>query len=164
MAKAGARKGNPYKFTKARKDTFLSELERLGSYKAAAASIGVGVNTIYVHRKKDPRFEHECEQALNKLTKALNTVARKLAIEGVEELSYDRENRVIRRRVRYDTKILLRMLAARDPDNWSDTKKIEQTIKGRVDHEHSGSIDVRDLTPKQQRAAREMLKTDRNLN
>ena len=164
MTKAGAEKGTPYKFDDAHKATFLLELERLGSYRAASASINISVMTIHRHRKLDEDFAEACEKALEKLTEKLVTVARMLAIEGVVEESYDKTGNVIRRRTRHDTKILLRMLASRDPENWSETKKVEQTIKGSVDHNHKGSIRVEDLTLTQRRAAQVLLQTDRNMN
>ena len=164
MTKSGAKKGTPYKFDDERKAVFLSELERLGSYRAACAAINMDRTTILRHRKTDEDLAEACEKALEKLTEKLITVARMLAIEGVVEESYDKTGRVIRRRVRHDTKILLRMLASRDPENWSETKKVEQTITGSVDHNHKGSIRVEDLTLTQRRAAQVLLQTDRNLN
>lgn len=164
MTKSGAKKGTPYKFDDARKATFLSELERLGSYRAACAAINIDRTTILRHRKTDDDFAEACEKALERLTEKLITVARMLAIDGVIEESFDKTGRVIRKRVRHDTKILLRMLASRDPENWSETRKIEHDHKGSVDHNHKGSIKVEELNTEQQRAARILLQTDRNLN
>lgn len=164
MAKSGAKKGTPYRFNDEVKATFLLELARLGSYSAACASSGIHTNTVLNHRKADPEFQVLCDRALNDLKQELITVARRLAIDGIEEKTYDREGRVIRTRTRYDVKVLLRWLASLDPINWSDVKKVETQISGKVDHEHSGEIKVEDMTKDQQRAARTLLKTDRNLN
>ncbi len=164
MTKPGAKKGYPYKFGNKLKATFLSELERLGSYRAASASISISAATVLRHRKADPDFDDACEKALEKLTEKLVSKARELALDGALEQTFDREGRVIRERRRYSEKILLRMLAARDPENFSETKKIDHNHSGSIDHDHKGSIKVEDLSTEQQRAARTLLQTDRNLN
>jgi hypothetical protein len=164
MAKPGAKKGTPYKFNDRVKATFLSELERLGSYRAASAAVNISIGTIHRHRRQDEDFAAACEKAMEKLTEKLVSKARELALDGTVEKTYDREGRVVRTRTRYSEKILLRMLAAKDPENWSETKKIDHTHSGNVDHEHKGSITVEELDTEQQRAARTLLKTDRNLN
>lgn len=143
--------------TPAAKGAYLLALQRLGSQRAAAASIGVHETTIINHRKKDPAFAEACEKAKGRLAEELVGTARKLAIQGVEEPIFDRSGNQIGTKRKYDARVLLRWLARLLPEEWSDTVKVDTTVTGTVEHEHKGTLRVEDLTPRQQRLMRELL-------
>lgn len=164
MAKPGPEKGVAYTFTSEVKQTFLLELQRLGSIRAASSTLGISASTIRRHRASDPMFDAGCEQALSVLGKELISVARKLAIDGVERKTYDKFGNVTRVERIHNERVLLRWLERLMPNEWGNKKQIDHTVDGKVEHKHTGAIKVEDLTQDQQRMARKLLQSDRNLN
>ncbi len=146
----------PEKFTADVRAAYVEALARLASHKAAAAHVGVAYCTAWKWRKKDPELEAQCEAALGRAYGELLTVARKLAIEGLVEETYDKAGKVIARKRRYSERILLKMLARLDPAGWSDKLQVDSKATVEVTDKR---IEVEKMTPEQRRKAREFLKT-----
>lgn len=152
--------GRPPDFDEETKGAFVAALERLGSIRAAAAACGVAERTVHRHKQQDEDFADACARAQGRLAGKLLGVARDLAIEGVLEQVYDKDGNLVRERRRYSERVLLRWLARLMPDDWSDTIKVDKTVSGRVEHEHSGAIKVEDMTTEQRRLVRRLLTED----
>lgn len=154
--KPGRPKNTPDRFTAARKEAFLVALERSGEYKAACAAVAISYQTVYEHRQRSAEFQTACDDALGRQYDELMKIARKLAVEGLVTETYDKHGKVISSKRVYSERILLKMLARRDPAAWSDKVQIDQKVSGEVKHRR---IKVEDMTRSQKRAARDFLKT-----
>lgn len=66
--------------------TFLQSLAQTGVISFSAKEAGVGVKTIERHRKKDPRFNAACEEAIEESCDVLEMVARKRAVDHSDTL------------------------------------------------------------------------------
>jgi hypothetical protein len=60
---------------------------------------------------------------------------------------------------KYSERLLLAYLRRMESGTWTERVAVDQTVAGTVKHEHSGRIEVEQLTPDQQRAARAFLAT-----
>jgi hypothetical protein len=153
-----AKSGPPPAFTERLRALFLEKLAELGNYGAAAAAVGVSYHTTLRYRKAHPEFQEQCDAAQLRLNRELVTAARQHCIEGmVVERVTDKNGNVTEKR-KYDTRVLLRWLARRMPEEWGDEKRVK--IEGEVQHEHSGAIELTDLSAKQQRLVRQLLLPD----
>lgn len=149
-----------------RKEAFLVQLVRLGSIAAASRASGCSAVTVHNHMNKDPEFKAAVDVARIGPLPELIATARMMAIEGVPELVFDKNGKQLRDddgepviKLRYNAPVLLRWLARLDPDNWSDTVKVDQTVRGKVEHV-PGSFHPKDLSPRRRAAMREMLRRD----
>jgi hypothetical protein len=148
--------GRKLQFTDRLKGEFLLELAKCGEYAAAAAAVGFSPKTVYAHRNQDPEFDEACTLARGRFYGELLETARKLAIDGIEQIRLDREgNPVATGEKRFSERILLAWLRRTAPDEWSDRVKVDQRVAGKVEHEHA--IDPRTLTPDQRRCIRQLL-------
>lgn len=154
--KAGHPRNSPNRFDDKCKTAFLVALERSGEYKAACAAVSISYQTVYDHRQKYPDFQTACEDALGRNYACLLKVAYKLAVEGLITETYDKEGRVVHSKRTYSERILLKLLGRRDPAAWSDKVQVDQKATVEV---RDKRVKTEDMTPRQQRAAREYLKT-----
>lgn len=150
------RKRTPEKFTAVARAAYLEALANLASHKAASAHVGVHYNTALKWRKVDPTFDAACDDALGQHYSDLLTIARKWAIEGLIEETYDKNGKLIGKRRKYSERILLKMLARAAPAGWGD--KVQVDSKGTLEV-HDKRIRTEDMTPVQRRAARDFLRT-----
>ncbi len=146
----------PAKFTADVRAAYVEALAKLASHKAASAAVKVHYNTSHKWRKREPEFEAECEAALGRHYSELLDMARKWAIEGLVEETYDKEGKVTGKRKRYSERILLKMLARAAPEGWSD--KVQVDSKATVEIQDK-RIKVEKMTPEQRRAGRAFLAT-----
>ncbi len=146
----------PAKFTADVRAAYVEALANLASHKAASAHVGVAYCTAWKWRNKLPEFKAECEDALGRAYGELLTVARKLAIEGLVEETYDKHGEVVTRKRRYSERILLKMLARLDPTGWSDKVQVDSKATVEIQDQR---IKVEKMTPVQRRKAREFLAT-----
>lgn len=63
-AAAGRRSSAPGVFTAARRQAYLDALAGCCNVTQAAATAGVSVTTVNAHRRRDPAFAQQCEEAL----------------------------------------------------------------------------------------------------
>lgn len=148
---------NRTKFTPAARARFLQELARLGSINAAAAAAGLLGSTARYHMGADPEFKEEVDAALERHERRLMEQVEKLALEGVREPIMDRQGNQVGERVRYSERMLLAWLRRQEANTWLERAKVEHS--GHIRHEHSGRIEVEELTPEQQRRARLLLQS-----
>lgn len=139
---------------------FLEELSVLGSAKAAAAAAGVAESVARYHRDNDPEFAAEWAAALDRLDRTLMKQVRKMALDGIvtKEIRNDHGAVVVQER-KYSERLLLAYLRRMESGTWTERVAVDQNVTGTVQHKHSGRIEVEQLTPEQQRAARAFLAT-----
>ena len=159
---AGRPPHTPHIFTPARQAAFLLALERLGEPGAACAAAGVSYTTMATHREKWPEFADACKAALGKLDDELVSVARLLAITGIEEPVLNRHGVQTGTRRKYDARLLERWLKRRMPGEWGDKLKVDQSVEGRV--QITGAIQPAAMTPRERRLARALLEGDEGLS
>jgi hypothetical protein len=131
-------------------------LAKTASHKAASAAVGVAYCTAWKWRKRDDVFAAACDDALGRAYGELLAVARKLAIEGLVEETYDKAGNVVSRRRKYSERILLKFLAKLDPAGWGD--KLHVDGKQTVELEDK-RLPVEKMTPEQRRLARNFLRS-----
>ena len=154
--KAGRKRNTPDRFTPAAKAAFLVALERSGEYKAACAAVSISYHCVYDHRQRYPEFQVACEDALGRNYDKLLKVAYKLAVEGLITETYDKNGKVLTSKRTYSERILLKLLGRRDPAAWSDKVQVDSKATVEV---RDRRVKTEDMTPRQQRAAREYLKS-----
>jgi hypothetical protein len=148
------------KWTEETRAAFLLALRRSGSVNAAAGAVNVPESVVRWHRNKEPEFAEECDQALAALNEELMGVVREHAVKGmvVRQIKNDAGEVVVQER-RYSERLLLAWLKRQESGSWADRVQVDQKVTGKVEHEHSGRIEVEHLTPEQRRKAREFLAT-----
>ena len=149
--------GTPTVFRDDVRAAFLLAYERSGSVNAAAASAGVSERVVRYHRDTDPEFRDEMAAALGRLDEEMMRQVKHLALEGVEEPIFDKLGTQIGTKRRYSERVLLAWLKRLESGSWLDRQRVE--VAGTVQHEHSGRIEVADMTPEQRLAARRFLAT-----
>lgn len=132
----------------------------LGSAQAAAAAAGIPVSVARYHRDNDPEFAAEWAAALDRLDRTLMKQVRKMALDGIvtKEIRNDAGAVVVQER-KYSERLLLAYLRRMESGTWTERVAVDNTHTGTVEHKHSGRIEVEQLTPDQQRAARAFLAT-----
>lgn len=108
--KAGRPPDTNHKFDAETRAAFLVALEAGGEYSAAAAAVGVSYDAVWEYRVAHPEFELQCKRARGRLYQDLLRSARKLAIDGVEETTTDRNGNVTSRRRKFDGRMILAWL------------------------------------------------------
>jgi hypothetical protein len=147
---------NRTSFTPLARATFLEELAVLGTVNAAAAAAGVHSRIFYYHREHDPSFADEWDEALQRHDRLLMQQVRRMALDGiVTKTIRDADGNVQYEERKYSERLLLRYLERMERGSWQPSAAVETT--GKVQHEHSGRIEVENLTPDQRRKARDFL-------
>ena len=114
-----------------RKRLFLQTLAVTGNVTASCAAAGWARKTSYHHKEVDPEFRALWEEALEVSIDLLETQARSLAVNGVDEPVYQNGVLVGHKR-RYSEKMLEILLKAHRPEKYRDNMKIEADVKGGV--------------------------------
>jgi len=123
-------------FDAERKAAFVLAYERTGEKKAAAAAVGVTRQTIYNHLETDPAFREACEAARGRLLESCIATLKKLAIDGVEKTTFDKDgNKVSVTRV-YSERMLLAWLKRLEREKWGDKVAVDQTVHATVRNTH----------------------------
>lgn len=146
------------KWTDEVRAAFLLALKRSGSLNAAAGAVNVPESVVRYHRDNNPEFADEIQQSLAALNEELMNVVREHAVKGmvVRTIRNDHGEVVVQER-RYSERLLLAWLKRQESGSWADRVQVDQTVKGKVEHEHHGRIEVEQLTPDQRRKARDFL-------
>lgn len=137
---------------------FLLALRRHGSMTAAAGSVGVHEGLARYHRDHDEEFALECDNAIAALDEELMAVVKEHATKGVvvREIRNDAGEVVVRER-KYSEKLLLAWLRRQESGSWRDRGSVDVNHTGAVQHQHTGRIEVEQLTPEQRHKARDFL-------
>lgn len=137
---------------------FLEELSVLGSTASAAAAAGIAESVARYHRDTDPEFAEEWKAALARHDRSLMQQVRKMALDGVVvSVVKDADGRVVKEDRKFSERILVAYLRRMETGSWLDRVKVDNEHSGTVKHEHSGRIEVENLSPEQRRKARDFL-------
>jgi len=113
--------------------TFLSALARTGSVAASARAINRPRSTLHSATKMDSEFQLACESAQDEYVATLLKQAHKLAVDGVSTPIFDKDGIQRGEKIRYSERVLLTLLARRDPD-FAPKTTVELTGKVEVEH------------------------------
>ncbi len=101
---------------------FLEALEAGWSVKNAAGRTTHGRQRFYEFRESDEAFASAWAEAFDAGTQALEDEARRRAVDGYDESTYGSDGNLIRRVHRYSDALMHRLLAARDPERYGNTR------------------------------------------
>ncbi len=118
-------------FDAAKKRKFLKQLERHGSVRAAAASVGISRFTAYAHISKHEKFAEKVEIAKDKALSNLEDELCDRLYNGNETLEYDADDNLIKRIVKKDNDLLKIALKAQDSERYGD--KAGATVSVNID-------------------------------
>jgi hypothetical protein len=91
----------------------------------AARAAGVATSTPNNWRTSDPVFDEAYSLAMSEAADALETEARRRAVEGVEEERFDKDGNVIVRRRLYSDSMLMFLLKGRKREVFGDKSQLE---------------------------------------
>ena len=106
---------------------FLEALEHGWSVKNAAERTTHARQKFYELREKDEVFAAAWAEAYKAGTEALEDEARRRAVDGFWETTEDGDGNLLRRVHRYSDPLMHRLLAARDPERFGTTSRVELT-------------------------------------
>lgn len=106
---------------------FLEALEAGWSVKHAADRTTFARQRFYELRDTDEAFAAAWAEAYKAGTEALEDEARLRAVDGYDESTFDGDGELIRRVHRYSDPLMHRLLAARDPERFGTTGRVELT-------------------------------------
>ena len=105
---------------------FLASLAVAGTVTRACRLAGVGRQTAYDFRRRDPDFAAEWKDALEDACDALELEARKRAMEGVERPVYQ-GGKLVGHTREYSDLLLIFLLKANRPEKYRESHKLEVT-------------------------------------
>jgi hypothetical protein len=109
------------------KQLFLDALARTGIIADACREAKVSRPAVHSWRSKDPEFSAAYDAALEDAGDALESEARRRAIEGVERRRFDKDGNVVLEEVVYSDSLMALLLKANKPDKFADRSKSEIT-------------------------------------
>lgn len=112
-------------------NAFLAALSVHGVLSRAAQEAGVDRVTVWRHRESDPEFAKACQEAIDLATDALETEARRRAIEGVVEDVYH-QGVVVGQRRNYSDQLLALLLKGRRKSVFADRTELTGANGGAV--------------------------------
>lgn len=108
------------------KQTFLDALARTGIVADALREAGIkSLANIKRWRETDEQFAAGYEEAEATAADALESEARRRAIEGVQRKRYDKDGNLISEEIVYSDTLMLALLKANKPDKFIDRSKSE---------------------------------------
>jgi hypothetical protein len=116
---------------------FLEALEHGWSVKNAAERTTHRRQLFYELRTKDEEFAAAWDEAWTAGTATLEDEARRRAVDGYDEETFDGKGELLRRVHRYSDALMHRLLAARDPERFGNTRVEVTGVQGEpivVDH------------------------------
>ena len=117
------------------------------------------MRTVQRHIQENPTFSESVDQARWEFLAKLEAAAEKRAIEGVVvERIYDKDTgELVRERMKQSDPLLLHLLRANGPEKHREKVQVEKTIKGQVEHRHTGTVPYDELSVEQRRLVRRLL-------
>jgi hypothetical protein len=106
------------------KAKFLASLRRMGNVSRALKAAGVGRQTAYDHRDRDPNFARQWAEALEQAADWLEREAWRRAVKGTDRPVFQQGGRVGTVRDYSDT-LLIHLLKAHKPEKYRD--RVEHT-------------------------------------
>ena len=124
-----------YAFDAEARQVFLEELAVCGRLHRAAAIAGVRRQTISMHRKSDPEFEEQCQEALEAYRDLVRSTIQRRALEGdlvpiVGRVGRDRDG-IIGYQRRYSDSLLVMEAKRIDPE-YRDKSTVDVNVRAGV--------------------------------
>lgn len=123
-----------------RRRVFLATLRETGLFRAAARAASPhsdpdsgAVNSFRDLARRDANFAAEVAEAMQEANERLEREAHRRAVEGIREPIFQKGRQAVDADgkpafiVRYSDNLLLRLLERRDPDAWSQHRKVEHS-------------------------------------
>jgi hypothetical protein len=117
------------KFGPEQRAVFLEKLAETGRIKIAAIHAGVLPSCVERHRKEDPSLEEETQLALTMYHEQTVALIAAQARAGMHDIRYDKEGKVVARRVSYEQQLRIRLLERADSD-YKQVQKSEVSVTG----------------------------------
>jgi hypothetical protein len=118
--------------TVAQRTKFLDALAAGWAVRHAARHSGVDFRRWYELRDKDEEFAHAWGESFEQGTQALEDEARRRAVDGYDEDTFDGEGNLQRRVHRYDGALLQTLLKGRRPEVYRDNAPARLDVNARV--------------------------------
>jgi hypothetical protein len=129
----------------AKRARFLKELARTGNVCEAARLSCLGRAWLYEYRKRDPSFDAAWERALDVAADALESEARRRAMEGTWEPVFHQGDIVGGVR-RYSDSLLMFLLKGNKPDKFAERRQVSGPGGGPQEHRITGDFFDRLMT------------------
>lgn len=113
----------PVRFTAERRARFLELVREHGVLAYASEQVGISQNLCWMHRKKDPEFNKQVEEALDVAVSKLELEARRRAVEGVREPVYQ-GGALVGYKLVHSDRLLEKLLEAHLPRKYSDRLRL----------------------------------------
>lgn len=110
-----------HRWTEKSRQTFIEALTSTGNVSHAASVVGCNKTTVYNHRKSDPEFAAEWEEALEAGTEALEQEARRRAMGWEEERWTKDGSHTVHK---HSDLLLIFLLKARRPEVYRDNPPV----------------------------------------
>lgn len=107
------------------KQLFLDTLARTGIIADACREAHVGRTAVKRWQDTDEQFSAAYDEALEDASDALESEARRRAIEGVERRRFDKDGNVVLEETVYSDSLMALLLKANKPDKFADRSKTE---------------------------------------
>ncbi len=104
---------------------FLAAYSTVMTVRHAASIAGISRTTHYEWLKTDPEYAKAFEQAKLDACDMLEKEALRRAVAGVEEVTYDKEGKVVSTKKRYSDTLLIVLMKANMPDKYIERRAIE---------------------------------------
>lgn len=127
------------------KPIFLAELEKWGVVDHAVKVAGVAPSTVYAARQRDPEFAEAWDQAERRIVALAEVIARQRAIQGTKKPVYF-QGKQIDSITEVDNAHLRWLLSKLKPEVYGDKVEVNQNVKGSLDVNVAGGIDITLLT------------------
>lgn len=100
---------------------FITGLQETGSVTEAAKAAQISRVAIYSHRKTNPDFAREWDEALDVAADTLEDEARRRAVEGIEDPVFHKGEKVATVR-KYSDVLLMFLLKGIRPQKWRESR------------------------------------------
>jgi hypothetical protein len=122
---------------------FVKTLAATGTWSGAAAVVGRSRQSAAKLYNRSPAFRAACDEALRAVKFVLHATALERAVEGVREPVFYKGERV-GERTRYNDRLLMFLLKARDPLNFAPLSELEGWLRHRPPTPDGGLDDALD--------------------
>jgi hypothetical protein len=129
-----------------RRARFLKLLEETGNVSEAAKQARLGRTYLYKHRRLDPRFAVKWDRAMEIGADALESEARRRAVDGIEEPVFYKGAQCGTAR-KYSDILLIFLLKGLKPDKYADRKQVSGHDGGALQVEQQQKAIVIDSLP-----------------
>lgn len=140
------------KFNDDAKEIFLTHFRKTFKLGESARVAGVCVQTVVDHRKKDENFAAAMEEARYIYADMVEDAMHKVAIEGTEKITYDKQGNVVSVERIFATNIMA-MMAKRANPEYKESTGLDLTLGG-------GASGVLVVPARRKSAAEEIAATD----